>query len=67
MDTGSIGTRDVTADESNMDDRIVYRHCGRSPSGIHALLNAQFVRGVRYPIFHKKEKSRGGQNSPELL
>ena len=40
----------VAADESSKDDRTIYRRWGRSPSGMRALSNAQFVRGDRYTL-----------------
>jgi transposase len=40
----------VAADESSKDDRTIYRHCGRSPSGMRAPSHTQFVRGERYSL-----------------
>jgi len=40
----------VAVDESSKDDRTLYRHWGRSPSGIPATIDAQFVRGERYSL-----------------
>ena len=40
----------VTADESSKDDRTIYRHWGRSPSGMRAPLSTRFVHGVRYSL-----------------
>ena len=35
----------VAADESSKDDRTLYQHYGRSPSGMPASASTQFVRG----------------------
>jgi len=40
----------VAVDESSKDDRTIYRHCGRSPSGMQATVSTQFVRGERYSL-----------------
>ena len=40
----------VTVDKSSKDDRTIYRHCGRSPSGMRAPLSTWFVRGVQYSL-----------------
>jgi transposase len=40
----------VAADESSKDDRTIYRHYGRSPSGVRAAGSTQFVRGERYSL-----------------
>ena len=40
----------VTADKSSKDDCTLYRHCGRSPSGMPATASAQFVCGERYSL-----------------
>ena len=40
----------VAIDESSKDDRTLYRRWGRSPSGMPATIDAQFVRGERYSL-----------------
>ena len=40
----------VAAGESSKDDRTIYRHFGRSPSGMRASHNARFVRRERYSL-----------------
>jgi len=40
----------VTVNESSKDERTIYRHCGRSPSGMRAPSSAKFVRGERYSL-----------------
>jgi len=40
----------VAVDESSKDDRTLYQHWGRSPSGMPATIEAQFVRGERYSL-----------------
>ena len=40
----------VAVDESSKDDRTIYCHCGRAPSGMRALGSMQFVRGDRYSL-----------------
>ncbi|KAJ3915645.1 hypothetical protein F5877DRAFT_2646, partial [Lentinula edodes] len=37
-------------DKTSKDDRTIYRHYGRAPSGSRATIPAQFVRGDRYSI-----------------
>jgi transposase len=37
-------------DESSKDDRTIYRHYGRAPSGHRAVIPANFVRGERYSL-----------------
>ena len=40
----------VTTDKSSKDDRTLYRRWGRSPSGMPATTDAQFIRGERYSL-----------------
>lgn len=40
----------IWIDESSKDDRTIYRHYGRAPSGEQPTISAKFVRGNRYSI-----------------
>jgi transposase len=40
----------VMVDETSKDDRTIYRHYGRAPSGRRATVRANFVRGERYSM-----------------
>lgn len=45
-----VASQLVFVDESSKDDRTIYRHFGRSVSGMRAVIPAQFIRGIRYSI-----------------
>jgi transposase len=45
-----VAAQMVWTDESSKDDRTIYRHYGRAPTGQRAVIDAQFVRGQRYSI-----------------
>jgi hypothetical protein len=45
-----IASQMIFIDESSKDDRTIYRHYGRAPSGRRATIQANFVRGDRFSI-----------------
>jgi transposase len=50
MNTHYTAQQLVFVDETSKDDRTIYRHYGRAPSGMRATIHANFVRGDRYSV-----------------
>jgi hypothetical protein len=45
-----VASQLVMVDETSKDDRTIYRHYGRAPTGHRTTIHANFVRGGRYSM-----------------